>query len=389
MKEGWKESILGECFTIYSGNSINADYKKKNFTGLKDGYPFIGTKDVSFEGVIDYNNGIKIPFDTSYKIAEPNSVFLCAEGGSAGRKIAIVDQKVCFGNKLFCFRNKKNDVIGKYLYYYLLSDVFQKQFKENLTGLIGGVSSKKIQDIIFYYKSIPEQQQIVDFIDAEFAKIDELKNQAEQSLQNAKDLFQAALKEMLTPKEGWKECKMGNICELSQGLAINAKTRHLLVEKSSIPLLRIKDMKEGTREIFVDEKLFPPACLANKEDLIYTRTGTLGLIFTGMYGILHNNCFKIKIVEKDINKSFYMYFVGSDSFRTQITKLASRAAQPDITHKLFKEQLFQYPSISEQRDIVNKLNIMQERITALQSNYSRSIQLCADLKQALLRQVFE
>lgn len=237
--------------------------------------------------------------------------------------------------------------------------------------------------------SLYQQQQIVDFLDAEFAKIDELKNQAEQSLQNAKDLFQATLKEMLTPKEGWKECKMGNICELSQGLAINAKTRHLLVEKSSIPLLRIKDMKEGTREIFVDEKLFPPACLANKEDLIYTRTGTLGLIFTGMYGILHNNCFKIKIVEKDINKSFYMYFVGSDSFRTQITKLASRAAQPDITHKLFKEQLFQYPSISEQRDIVNKLNIMQERITALQSNYSRSIQLCADLKQALLRQVFE
>lgn len=280
-------------------------------------------------------------------------------------------------------------VLYEYLYYHLLYGWKKYGTLKQYGAATNYIKLGNFQDYKLFIPSLSEQQQIVDFLDAEFAKIDELKNQAEQSLQNAKDLFQAALKEMLTPKEGWKECKMGNICELSQGLAINAKTRHLLVEKSSIPLLRIKDMKEGTREIFVDEKLFPPACLANKEDLIYTRTGTLGLIFTGMYGILHNNCFKIKIVEKDINKSFYMYFVGSDSFRTQITKLASRAAQPDITHKLFKEQLFQYPSISEQRDIVNKLNIMQERITALQSNYSRTIQLCADLKQALLRQVFE
>ena len=102
MKEGWEYKTLGECCDIYNGNSINSDYKMKNFSGRKEGYPFIATKDVSFDGTINYDNGIKIPFETNYKIAFPDSVFICAEGGSAGRKIALVTEKVCFGNKLFC-----------------------------------------------------------------------------------------------------------------------------------------------------------------------------------------------------------------------------------------------------------------------------------------------
>ena len=379
MKEGWAKSIFTDVCKVINGRAYSKDEM------LAEGKYRLLRVGNFFTNDSWYYSDLELEED---KYCEDGDL-LYAWSASFGPRIWHGEKTIYHYHiwKLIC----TNKIDKHYLCYWLESETFKKQVMKSLHGATMMHVTKAIMEHtqVNYPIEISEQQQIVDFLDAEFAKIDELKNQAEQSLQNAKDLFQAALKEMLTPKEGWKECKMGNICELSQGLAINAKTRHLLVEKSSIPLLRIKDMKEGTREIFVDEKLFPPACLANKEDLIYTRTGTLGLIFTGMYGILHNNCFKIKIVEKDINKSFYMYFVGSDSFRTQITKLASRAAQPDITHKLFKEQLFQYPSISEQRDIVNKLNIMQERITALQSNYSRTIQLCADLRQALLRQVFE
>ena len=204
MKEDWEYKSLGEVCRIFNGNSINADYKKTHYMGLSEGYPFIATKDVSFDGIIDYENGVKIPFDEGLKVAKPNSVFICVEGGSAGRKIGLVNREVCFGNKLFCL-DSQGSVLGPFIYYYLKSELFQDQFAERLTGLIGGVSAKKFNDISIIYPSLSEQQSIVDYLDSAFAKIDTMKANAEKALNDAKALFQASLKEMLEPKEGWEE----------------------------------------------------------------------------------------------------------------------------------------------------------------------------------------
>jgi type I restriction enzyme S subunit len=228
----------------------------------------------------------------------------------------------------------------------------------------------------------------VEILDREFERIDALKANAEQNLQHAKVLFQAALRQELQPKEGWITLQIGNVCELKQGLAINAKTKYLLVEKSNLPLLRIKDLKDGTREIFVNESECPQGCRAYPEDIIYTRTGTLGLVFTGAYGVMHNNCFKIEIDKEKIDKYYLMYYLQQDSFRNNIIKLASRAAQPDITHKLFKEQIIHFPAIAEQVAITRKLSDFREYCQALEENYKKTIALCDDMKQALLRQAF-
>ena len=216
-----------------------------------------------------------------------------------------------------------------------------------------------------------------------------MKANAEKALNEAKALFQASLKEMLEPKEGWEEKKIGEVCELSQGLAINSKTRCLLKETGQLPLLRIKDMKDGTREIFVDEKNCPQSCIANEDDIIYTRTGTLGLVFTGMKGVLHNNCFKIVYNRGLLEKPFLMYYLGHEAFKSKIIKLASRAAQPDITHKLFKAQEIVFPPISEQQSIVATLDSLKSKVDRLQANYAKISLECDALKQAILRQVFE
>jgi type I restriction enzyme S subunit len=148
-------------------------------------------------------------------------------------------------------------------------------------------------------------------------------------------------------------------------------------------------MKEGTREIFVDEANCPQGCIASEEDIIYTRTGTLGLVFTGMHGVLHNNCFKIKHDINKLNKSFLIYFLRNDSFVKTIIGLASRAAQPDITHKLFKAQEIHFPPLAEQQRIVERLDALSENIRKYEEIQRQIISECDALKQALLRKVFE
>ncbi len=84
---------------------------------------------------------------------------MCIEGGSAGRKIAILNQDVCFGNKLCCFSPFVG--IGKYMYYYLQSPSFFELFNLNKTGIIGGVSIAKVKEILIPLPPIKEQIRIV------------------------------------------------------------------------------------------------------------------------------------------------------------------------------------------------------------------------------------
>ena len=161
---GWLR--LGNFCAVYNGDSINATVKQEKYSKPCDGWDFIATKDVGFNHVINYQNGIRIPFQESdFKVAPAGSVLLCMEGGSAGKKIGILDRDVCFGNKLCCFTPIA--VQNTYLYYYLQCPQFFSDFMGSMTGLIGGVGAAKLKIIAVSIPPIAEQERIV-------AKIKEL-----------------------------------------------------------------------------------------------------------------------------------------------------------------------------------------------------------------------
>ena len=99
---------------------------------------------------------------------------------------------------------------------------------------------------------------------------------------------------MKTLPTGWKETKLGNLVELAQGVAINVKTNHVLCDKSEgLPLLKINNLLNDTVDLYANPKLVPPKTILKKEDLVFTRTGQVGFVFTNKIGILHNNSFKV------------------------------------------------------------------------------------------------
>ena len=170
----WEWTKLSFVSYMFTGNSINENEKNLKYKGLSEGYFYVATKDVNFNNEIDYYNGVRIPKNSKkFRIAPKNSILFCVEGGSAGKKIAITDKDICFGNKLCCFVSYGIDI--KYLYYYIQSPMFIYDFKRNTTGIIGGVSINTLKQMFLPLPPIEEQKRIVEKLDKLINACEELK----------------------------------------------------------------------------------------------------------------------------------------------------------------------------------------------------------------------
>ena len=170
----WEWTKLSFVSDMFTGNSINENEKNLKYKGLSEGYFYVATKDVNFNNEIDYYNGVRIPKNSKkFRIAPKNSILFCVEGGSAGKKIAITDKDICFGNKLCCFVSYGIDI--KYLYYYIQSPMFIYDFKRNTTGIIGGVSINTLKQMFLPLPPIEEQKRIVEKLDKLINACEELK----------------------------------------------------------------------------------------------------------------------------------------------------------------------------------------------------------------------
>jgi type I restriction enzyme S subunit len=111
------------------------------------------------------------------------------------------------------------------------------------------------------------------------------------------------------------------------------------------------------------------------------------LVFRGRTGVLHNNCFKVR-PKPELNDDYLFWWLQSPVFRNRITVLASKAAQPDITHTLFKAQSIFVPPLAFQVKAAEIIFEISEETQRLESLYQRKLAALDELKKSLLHQAF-
>jgi len=402
MREGWKILTLSEIGKVYNGNSVNKKVKEKNYSNLKEGFPYIATKDISYESKIDYDNGIKIPFEEKldFKIALENTVLICAEGGSAGRKIGFTNREVCFGNKLFAISVIKN-IESRYVYYYYFSSRFQKNFHNEMVGIIGGVSMNKFKKLEIPIPPVQDQQRIVAVLDKTFAAIDKAKANAEQNLKNAKELFESYLQNVFENKgEGWEEKTLKEVTT-KIGSGSTPRGGKASYKEEGISLIRsmnVHDFEFRDKNLaFIDDN--QASVLKNvtllEDDVLLNITGASiarCCIVPKNYlpARVNQHVSIIRAKKEIINPIFLASLLTSKYFKNKILEIGEQGAtRQAITKAQLENFVVSLPNtIEEQEKVIEKINTLSIETKKLEAIYQQKIADLEELKKSVLQKAF-
>ncbi len=385
-----------EIAEIYSGNSINEKVKVTRYTGLEAGIDYISTKDINFDSTINYSNGVKIPYEElkNFKRAPKDTVFICAEGGSAGRKVAISDRELCFVNKLFAVV-ARDSVLPKYLYYYFKSEGFIEQFKGSMTGIIGGVSINKFKELYVRIPPLATQQKIVAKLDAIFAEIDKVTAASEANIKNSDLFVRGAIENLIRRFSSDCFVKFGDICYFVRGPFGGSLKKSIFVDKGYAVYEQqhpINNQFDSFR-YFIDEKKFNEMKRFEvfHHDLLMSCSGvTLGKIAivpkNSPKGIINQALLKIT-PKSGVSKDYLKIVMESDYFQSILWDVSGGAAQPNVPSvKVIKDFLIPMPSVEEQEKFVDIVSSI--RSYDLKSIYSEKKISLIDFKNSVLRKAF-
>jgi len=412
--ESWIWLRLGDFCQVYNGNSINATVKQEKYSRQCGGYSFIATKDLGFDHIIDYDNGIYIPKEeTGFKIAIAGSILLCMEGGSAGKKIGILTRDVCFGNKLCCFTPYVID--SQYLYYYLQSPMFFSDFFGSMTGLIGGVGSAKLKNLLCPVPPLAEQKRIVEKIEELMPLIEEYGKAEEQLSQlNAefpdklrKSILQQAVQGKLAERdpadepasELLKRIKAGKEALIKSGKIKKEKPLPAITDDEKpfdIPdtweWVRLNEVSISNPKNNLDDNMqvsFIPMCLVKdgysnnhdfeirkwkdiKSGFTHFANGDIGIakitpcfqnkksvIFSNLqngYGAGSTELSIVRSINNMINANYLLWYFKSDYFiQNGMKSFTGTAGQQRIHKNYLKNCLVPLPPLAEQKRIVKRV----------------------------------
>ena len=374
--EHWEILPIKYCAELFTGNSIS-DRDKENYLDSIDAIPYIATKDINAQTLLaDYENGMYTKKeDASFKIASKGSTLLCIEGGSAGRKKTYLTEDVSFVNKLCCFTAKDN-MSGKYLYYYINSNEFVETFNNHITGLIGGVSLSSLVNFNSPLPPLSEQQAIVEFLDKKTGQIDQSIAILETQKTDLQAYRQALITETVTKglnpsapmkdsgiqwigeiPAGWKTSKLKYISKFINGFAFAS---NLFSPDEGCKVIRIGDICQtidynscirakidasvvGQYRIHENDVLVAmsgattgKSCLVNSTEEAYINQ-RVGIIRSPSYKFIH---YMLNI------PSFYQYIMLNNA----------GSAQPNISSTAIEDYQIPLPPLSEQQAIVDYLD---------------------------------
>jgi type I restriction enzyme S subunit len=357
MKQVWEIKKLGEVCEMYQPKTIST--KEMVDDGL---YTVFGA------------NGIIGKYD-KYNHEEPQLLITC-RGATCG-SVNISEPKSWINGNAMVVRPKDHSIDLKFLEYLFRGGI---DLSKTITGAAQPQITRQslIPIEISYPKSLPEQQCIVSILDECFAAIDKAKANAEQNLQNAKELFESYLQGVFE-NGNWETKTIDEVCDEIFAGGDAPKNNYSLEpnEKHNIPIYA-NAVKDRGLYGYTDFSRVTKPCVT-----IAARGSGTG------HTELREESF-LPIVRlivcipatKMISNEFLKYTIDN------LVIQRSGSAIPQLTVPMIKDYKIPVPTIEEQKIIIEKAEMLKEQKENLENIYMKKIEGLEELKKSILKKAF-
>jgi len=376
MKVGWQTKTLNQI-------TENLDNKRVPITKadrVNGEYPYYGAS-----GIVDYVAGYIFDCDTLL-VSEDGANLL-----ARSTPIAFPASGKYWVNNHAHILKFENMITQRFVEMYLESIPLDRY--------ITGAAQPKLNQMALNSIPIPvapffEQQRIVRILGEAFDGITTAKANAEKNLQNARALSESYLQSVFTQGgEGWEQKTLEEISTtFGRGKSKHRPRNDKILYSGKYPFIQTGDIRNAGHFITEYSQTYSEAGLAQSK--LWPK-GTICITIaaniaeTGILGF--DACFPDSVIglvtnPKEAEIGFVEYLL--QSFKVRLQAKGKGSAQANINMGTFENERFPFPSVTEQKQIVAKLDILCKETQRLESIYKQKLAALDELKKSLLHQAF-
>lgn len=354
---------------------------------------------VKDKGVMLYeekgNQGNKAKEDVSeYKLAYPNTLIVNSMNILIGA-VGVSEYFGCVSPVYYVFKEKEDSDI-RFINYIFNTREFQKELRKYANGILEIRLRVSASDIFKRLIAIPSkvvQKKISDFLDAKCKEIDDLVCEIEEQIEILEDYKRAIITETLFTEK--RTCtKMKYIGSFQNGMNFSSK-----ISDVEIPFLGVGDFqnnmvlsgKESFSSIMFDG-VIPPSALLKNNDIVFVRSnGSKSLVGRS---VLVNNidfdltysgfCIRFRKKRKDFDSKYILYAMWSNKFRETIDEFTRGTNITNVSQDMLKNVMVPEITLSEQREIVAKLDNCCLEVDAAISEKTNQRDILNEYKKSLI-----
>ena len=340
-----------------------------------------------------YTSGIKIARHTE-SLCSGENIYI-ATGGKAN--FQYLDGPAAYSTDTYVITGT-NRIETKYLYYFLTS---QTEFiDENLFrgAALRHLSRPEFKALQVPLPSLLEQQRIVHLLDEAFEVITIAKANAENNLQNARELFESQLQAIVGQDgEGWAMAKLEEIveadCSLSYGIVQPGEGT-----STGLPIVRPTDLTSKVIQLDglkrIDPQLaegYKRTTLRGGELLLCVRgsTGGVGISSAELSGgNVTRGIVPIRIRNSVVLPDLGYFLMKSDHVQRQIREKTYGTALSQINIRDLRKITIRIPPFDTQPTLLANLNSLETQCAHLSEFFNTKSKKIGDLGNALLNHFF-
>ncbi|MCT0446505.1 restriction endonuclease subunit S [Lactococcus cremoris] len=396
--DDWEERKLGDTETHFTDGNYGESYPSaKDMSDKANGIPFLRGSDFS-NGYLDSSNANYIKPEKHAELTsghiKQDDIVLAVRGSLGTLGYATKENEGWnINSQLAILRTNKSEISGMFLIQYLLGSKGQKEiFSRNTGTALKQLPIKQLKDIPVPVPTLLEQQKIGSF----FKKLDDTIDLHQRKLDLLKEQKKGYLQKMF-PKNGskvpelrfagfaddWEERKFSDFTKLSQGLQIAISDRFTEAGPNKEFYITNEFLNpNNTKKYYIENP--SKNVIANKNDILMTRTGNTGKVVTNTKGAFHNNFFKIDYDPQKISKLFLYFLLTSIPIQKEILIRAGTSTIPDLNHKDFYNIKVYLPIFEEQQRIGSFFKQLDDTIAL----HQRMLDLLKEQKKGFLQKMF-